>query len=175
MHDWSKLITAGVGPIIVISACGLLCLAFYNRLAAVVTRMRAFHREQLHEQEELARERARPSPDGLVIVRRQEVLGMLEVQRTRVLRRARWIRRTIASLLITIGCLAACSLLVGLGAIWPGGTLLVVAAVLFGYGLLMMILAVAFALVEISGALDPVELESRFITEMAEAFDRVQR
>src|SRR6476620_4889188 len=53
--DWSKVIAAGVGPIIVISACGLLCLAFYNRLAAVVTRLRSFHREQLQEQEILAR------------------------------------------------------------------------------------------------------------------------
>ena len=47
MHDWSKIITAGTAPIIVISACGLLCLAFYNRLAAVVTRLRSFHRERL--------------------------------------------------------------------------------------------------------------------------------
>src|SRR5437868_2476989 len=40
MNDWSKVISAGVGPIIAISACGLLCLAFYNRLAAVVTLLR---------------------------------------------------------------------------------------------------------------------------------------
>ena len=51
MGDWSNIITAGVGPVIVISACGLLCLAFYNRLAAVVTRLRGFHRERLHEHE----------------------------------------------------------------------------------------------------------------------------
>ena len=100
---------------------------------------------------------------------------MLEVQRRRVLKRARWIRRTIAALLVTIGCLAACSLAVGLGALWPSTTLSAVAAVLCAGGLLMMILAVAFALVEIAGALDPVELESRFITDMADAFERVQR
>jgi hypothetical protein len=174
-HDWSKVISAGFGPVIVISACGLLCLAFYNRLAAVVTRMRAFHREQLSEQEALARAQASATPDDVDIVRRQEMLGMLQVQRTCVLRRARWIRRTIASLLTTIGCLAACSLFVGVGAIWPLDVVFALAAALFVLGLVVMILAVMFALIEISHALDPVELESRFITEMAEAFERVQR
>jgi hypothetical protein len=33
--DWFKIVSAGVAPIIVISACGLLCLAFYNALDPV--------------------------------------------------------------------------------------------------------------------------------------------
>src|SRR3954471_18484391 len=114
MQDWSKIISAGVGPIIVISACGLLCLAFYNRLAAVVTRLRSFHRERLHEQDALDREMANPTADELALVRHRELLGMLEVQTRHVIRRARWIRRTLACLLVTIGCLACCSLCVGL-------------------------------------------------------------
>src|SRR5436305_8738081 len=86
--DWSKVISAGVGPIIVISACGLLCLAFYNRLAAVVTRLRTFHREQFQVQETLARLRRAADADELALVRNQEVGGMLEVQTERVTRRA---------------------------------------------------------------------------------------
>jgi len=37
-ENWTRLIAASVVPIVVISAAGLLCLAFYNRLAAIVTR-----------------------------------------------------------------------------------------------------------------------------------------
>src|SRR5881392_3260320 len=108
MYDWLKVITAGVGPIIVISACGLLCLAFYNRLAAVVTRLRAFDRERLHEQEALAREMRSPTPDEFAQVRHRELIGMLEVQTRHVIRRAHFIRRTLGCLLMTIICLALC-------------------------------------------------------------------
>jgi hypothetical protein len=80
MKELTGIISAGVGPIIVISAWGLLCLAFYNRLAAVVTRLRSLHREQLHEQEALSLLRASHEAAEADLVRRQEVLGMLQVQ-----------------------------------------------------------------------------------------------
>src|SRR3954447_10075072 len=102
MTDWSKIISTGVGPIIVISACGLLCLAFYNRLAAVVTRLRSFHRERLHEQEALARQTASATPDELAMLRHRELIGMLEVQTRHVTRRAHLIRSTLGCLLLTI-------------------------------------------------------------------------
>src|SRR5439155_5458231 len=102
MQELPKLISAGVGPIIVISACGLLCLAFYNRLAAVVTRLRSFHRERLHEQDALDRQMASAAPDETAMVRHRELLGMLDVQERHVIRRAHWIRRTLGCLLLTI-------------------------------------------------------------------------
>jgi len=43
-EDWSRILSASVAPVVIISACGLLCLAFYNRLASVVSRLRAFQR-----------------------------------------------------------------------------------------------------------------------------------
>src|SRR3954467_3559041 len=100
MWDASRIISAGVGPIIVISACGLLCLAFYNRLAAVVTRLRAFDRERLHEQEALAREMKSATPDEFAQGRPRELIGMLEVQTRHVIRRAHFIRRTLGCLLL---------------------------------------------------------------------------
>ena len=160
--DWSRIISAGVGPIIVISACGLLCLAFYNRLAAVVTRLRGFHRERLSAQEAL--ERARAASDDAAIVRHQEMLGMLEIQTDHVTRRARMIRSTLTCLLLTVACLAVCSLALGSSILWP--PLICVAAILFIAGLLLLITGVGFALVEIRYALDPIELESRFVRDI---------
>jgi hypothetical protein len=170
MTEWPKIISAGVGPIIVISACGLLCLAFYNRLAAVVTRLRSFHRERLHEQDALDREMASSTPDEMALVRHRELLGMLEVQTRHVTRRARWIRRTIGCLLLTIACLAACSLCVGLSTLLPA--LIYPAVVLFIVGLLLLIVGVIFAMIEMKFALDPVELESRFVRDIGEQFER---
>jgi hypothetical protein len=170
MHDWSKVISAGVGPIIVISACGLLCLAFYNRLAAVVTRLRAFDRERLHEQEALSRQLASNTPDEIAMVRHREVLGMLETQTRHVIHRAHLIRRTLGCLLLTIICLALCSLCLGLSVRWSG--LDVPAALFFVAGLLLLVTGVIFAMLEMKYALDPIELESKFIRDFAAQFER---
>ena len=166
MCDWTKIISAGVGPVIVISACGLLCLAFYNRLAAVVTRLRGFHRERLLAHDALCRARAADPPDDLAVVRQQELVGMLEVQMAGVARRARWVRRAIACLLLTVACLALCSLAIGLSTAWR--PLEYTAVLLFVLGLALLVGGVGCALVELQGALDPVELEARFVRHAVE-------
>jgi hypothetical protein len=174
MSDWSKVISAGVAPVIVISACGLLCLAFYNRLAAIVTRLRAFDRERLSEQDALRRTRAASAVDEIQAVRHVEILGMLEIQTRGILRRARHIRATILCLLITIISLATCCMLLGASAYWPDVTpLAACAAALFIIGLFLLITSVTFAMLEIKHALDPVDLESRFVREIGEDFDRL--
>jgi hypothetical protein len=162
MNNWTQIIQAGVGPMIVISACGLLCLAFYNRLAAVVGRLRAFHREQLHTQE--AVEKCQSDRDEVSVVRHQEVLGMLSVQIGHVTHRAHLLRRTLACLLLAVALMAACSLAVGVGALEP--RLLYVGVPLFVLGLLLVIAAVLFAMIELKYAVDPVELEGRFVQQL---------
>jgi hypothetical protein len=177
MDEWSRVISAGVGPIIVISACGLLCLAFYNRLAAVVTRLRAFDRERLVEQESLARQTKSPSPDELAMIRHRELIGMLEVQTRHVIRRAHFIRRTLGCLLLTIICLALCSLSLGLSTLLTNLSklLTIAAATLFVAGLLLLVTGVIFAMIEMRYALDPVELESRFVRDVVEQFGQAER
>src|SRR3954469_25859149 len=105
MTDWSRFITAGVGPIIVISACGLLCLAFYNRLAAIVSRLRGFQRERLHEQEKM--DDVAPGDEADIELRRG-MLNLLETQTLRVTRRAKLIRLTLLCLLLAISLLITC-------------------------------------------------------------------
>jgi hypothetical protein len=151
--SYEKIIAAGVGPIIVISACGLLCLA-----------LRAFHREHLHEQDALAAAHERQPLDAAAVVRHQDVIGMLDVQIRSVTRRAVLIRRTLLCLLLTIACLAVCSMCLGLSTIWNG--LVYVAAPLFILGLALLVVAVLFAMTEMMAALDPVELESRFVRDV---------
>jgi hypothetical protein len=171
MQDLSKIISAGAGPIIVISACGLLCLAFYNRLTAVVNRLRSFHRERLKEQESLSRARASAQPDPVTVIMHQEILESLQVQTDHVIARARLIRRALSCLLLTIACLAICSLSVGLSVVWA--SLMFVAVPFFVAGLLFLVLGVIFAMMEMYRALDPIELESRFVSEMGETIDRL--
>ena len=49
--DLSKVVSSAVVPVVIISSCGLLALAFYNRMAAIVSRLRSFQRERLLELE----------------------------------------------------------------------------------------------------------------------------
>ena len=170
MRDLSGVVSAGVGPIIVISACGLLCLAVYNRLTAVVTRLRSFQRERLHEADVLVKLRGQQGPDPAALRKSQELLGHLEVQTGHVIRRARLLRLALFFFLLTIACLSVCSLALGLTVLWP--SLMALAAVMFVTGLLSLLAGVVVAMLELKAALDPIELETLFVSRMAEEWDR---
>lgn len=67
--------------------------------------------------------------------------------------------------------MSACSLLLGLSVVLP--SLIYAAAPLFVTGLLLMIAGVCFAIIEMLHALEPMELESRFVINLVEQFDEV--
>jgi hypothetical protein len=165
MRDFSHIVTAGVGPIIVISAAGLLCLAFYNRLTAVVTRLRGFDRERLQEQDAIDKHGG-PEGDPALVAGHLAVLAMLREQIELVKRRAHLVRRTLVCLHVTIISLALCSLVVGLGTVWPG--LHYAAVPLFVIGLLSLVLSCSFALLELHMALAPIEMEARFVSQLTQ-------
>jgi uncharacterized membrane protein HdeD (DUF308 family) len=91
---------------------------------------------------------------------------MLEEQTRRVTRRARLIRATLLCLLATIGCLTLCSLMTGVSVLWPPAIYVAVGLFVVGLGLLLS--GVVLAMLEMSRALDPVELETEFVTRLTE-------
>jgi hypothetical protein len=157
VSDLSKVISSAVVPVVIISSCGLLALAFYNRLAAIVSRLRAFQRERLLELERMQNGKSERS---------ERVLEHLEYQTVRVKRRANLIRLTLLFLLLTIGLLVGCCLMLGLAVVAPPA--IYAAIVLFILGLLSMFGATIAAALELRRALEPVELESRFVSEVVE-------
>jgi hypothetical protein len=159
--DWAKIISASVVPVVIISSCGLLCLAFYNRLAAIVSRLRGFQRERLHEQELL--HSAGPE-EGLEHSRRHRLLEHLESQTAGVVRRAKLIRLTLLFLLLTISLMIGCSIMLGLSVLAPHAVF--IAVPLFMLGLLTMLAGMIAAMFELKAALQPAELESRFVSDL---------
>lgn len=151
--EWTGIISLAVLPVVIISACGLLSLAFYGRLAAVVSRLRGFQREILVEQEKLER-------TGLV--ENARLLEVLRTQTEQVKRRARLIRLALLFFLGAVGLLIICSLT--LAFTWYARGAALVAAVFFVFGLVSMFCGIVAALVELRGALEPVELEARFVS-----------
>jgi hypothetical protein len=159
--DWAKIISVSVVPVVIISACGLLCLAFYNRLAAIVSRLRGFQRERLHEQELLDRVGAEDAPE---YSRRRLLLEHLEMQTAHVVRRAKLIRLTLLFMLLTIALLIGCCMMLGLSVLAPNAVS--IAVPLFMLGLVTLLAGMIAAMLELKGALQPAELESRFVSDM---------
>jgi hypothetical protein len=157
VSDLSKVISSAVVPVVIISSCGLLALAFYNRLAAIVSRLRAFQRERLLEHERIEADKSRHGG---------QVLENLQLQTVRVKRRANLIRWTLLFLLLTIGLLICCCMMLALAALAPEA--MYAAITLFFLGLLSMLCATITAALELKDALEPIELESQFVSEVVE-------
>jgi Protein of unknown function (DUF2721) len=157
LTEWQSIISMSVVPVVIISACGLLSLAFYGRLAAVVSRLRGFQREMLEEQQKLARTGG---------VEEARLLELLRVQTRQVTRRARLIRNALMFFMLAVAVLILCSLC--LVASWFLHQVAFAAAALFVVGLLAMLGGIISAMVELRGALGPVELETRFVSNAVE-------
>jgi len=157
LPQWTSIISVSVVPVVIISACGLLSLAFYGRLAALVARLRTFQREMLREQEKWARE-------GLA--EQQLLIEVLRTQILRVTERARLIRLALLFFLSTVGLLIICSLALTLSWFFPAAMLF--AAVFFVVGLLAMFGGVIAAMLELRDSLEQVEFEGRFVIQAVE-------
>ncbi len=160
---WSAIIPSAVVPVVIISACGLLCLTFYNRLAFIVTRLRTLQRERLAEYKELFRlEETHKSK-----ISRQETehfLHFLEHQTADVLKRALYLRNCLFCLILSIFSLIITSLTIGLSLIYPA--LEFVVLLFFVVGLLLLLYGLFFALKEILISLKPIQMESEFVQRL---------
>lgn len=165
-EKWSQIVAASVAPVVVISACSLMTLAFYNRLASIIARLRGFQRERLSEQEQLRKAEALAPPDPQAVRRRQLILDNLAEQTRRTLRRAKLIRLTLISLLGTIAMLIISSILNGLSVVWPETH--VGAAILYLSGMVFLLFGIACALAELLSALEVVESETRLVGQLSQ-------
>ena len=161
--QWSRIVTASVAPVVIISASALLSLAFYNRLAAIVSRLRAVQRERLEVHARLNTMLPADVQRGSVMLQTC-IMESLAEQTERIWRRARLIRATLLNLMGAIAAMVASSLLNGLTILWPRAA--VGAAILFIGGMLLLMAAVACAAAELFIALDPVELEADVVSEL---------
>ena len=164
--------TAAV-PVVMISACSLMALAFYNRLAALVGRLRRLQRECLEDQEKLYLLRVSATPNDEMLTSRMERMIAMEQQQTSgVLRRAHLLRRTLLCLLLAICFFVLTSLALEASAFLRFAALFsLLPAILFLLAALLLLAGIGFAIAEIRRALDPIERESAFVAEMVAKFE----
>jgi hypothetical protein len=137
--DPAAVVAAAVVPAALMSAGGLVALALYNRLAAIMTRLRG-----------LVRERARgegPAP-------------LLGEQIPQMLRRARLVRDALSCLLGALAAFGLCSAAQGLSRLWAAAGWAALGAFLAGQ--LLLACGLLLALLELRQALRPVEMEAKW-------------
>ncbi|HSX13301.1 MAG TPA: DUF2721 domain-containing protein [Chlamydiales bacterium] len=158
--NWSQVISLAVAPVVIISACGLLCLTFYNRLAFVVGRLRNLQRERLLEYKELFKlEKSSEKARSI-----NHLLKGLKEQTAQVMKRAALLRKCLFFQLGTIGSLVLCCLTIGFNLYYPFFEFAVL--FFFGSGLLLLLCSLMFAFIELGRSLFPVKLESDFIEDL---------
>ena len=162
MDDVVRTIQLLVAPVIMISANGLICLALYNRLAAIVSRTRTFHKERFDALSNLSSLPLEEQTGQRARSLRRRVVE-LEMQVKRILRRARLLRGALMLLIGAVIAMLLCSMSLGLTVIM--NSLLWLPLILFYVGTMMMIGASLLALMELAGALEPVMAEGDSVND----------
>lgn len=158
-----ETIQSFVAPVVVISANGLLCLAFYNRMTSVISRLRAINKERfdLHARLSASGDEEPDSVPAGHLRHRVEILDELGHQ---LFARVRVIRDSLILLLGAVLCMLACSLFLGLAPAIPRmGSL---ALVLFVAGVTVMMLGVAKAIQELRMTLSTLVFEHEMLEKL---------
>jgi len=162
-EQWSRVLAASVAPVVVVSACALLSLAFYNRLAAIISRIRAVQRERMDVHQRLA-DISTAEIEHYSALRETCIMESLAEQTARMRRRARLIRLTLLCLMGAIAAVVLSALLNGLTVFLPVAA--VAAAATFLLGMALLLAGVVCAGMELLIALGPTDLESDVVSEL---------
>ncbi len=162
MPEAFQIVQSFVAPVVMISANGLLCLAFYNRLAAVVHRVREINRERFDLETRLAGDGQKADAAGAARIKAR--IDTLHELGHRLFDRVKLIRDSLVCLLISVLFMLGCSLALGLAALsvvasWFALGGFVLGTVATGAG-------TAFALWELRVSLDPLLFEHAMLELM---------
>lgn len=135
-----------------ISACGLVTLALYNRLGAILARIRAFHQQKLGLLDCLDEQ----DVDGQNLL-----LDMLDSQIKGVISKARVIQKSLFCMLAAISAFLLCSLFAGATVLNEWFGIAVVGTSVLGIALFLS--GIGLAMRELSLSLTPLEEENAYL------------
>jgi len=142
----NQLLSASVAPVVLISASGLITLALYNRLGAILGRLRTCHERQFqllkeHDEEESSLARSQ--------------LEVVESQIEKVTTKARIVQKGLYCLLSSVIAFLACSFFSALG-FWSDDFGAAAVAAYF-LGLLLFAVGIGWALRELTMSITPLD------------------
>jgi hypothetical protein len=148
----AHLLSASVTPIVLVSACGLVTLALYNRLGAILARLRAFHQQKV----ELLQNLHEHEGDELLML-----LDMLDSQIEEVTLKAKVMQKGLYYLLTSMAAFLVCSLFAGATVLheWMG----MIALGMHFIGLCLFLVGLGWAMRELTLSVTPLEEESAYL------------
>ena len=157
--DAAHLLSVSVTPVVLISACGLVTLALYNRLGTILARIRAFHQQKIELLKNLHDHR---------FVEFQMLIDMLNSQIVGITVKARMIQKSLYSLLAAIVAFLLCSLFAGATALheWVG----MVALGMGFLGLCLFLVGIGLAMWELRLSLIPLEEENAYLEALTDLY-----
>lgn len=147
-----QFISASVTPVVLISACGLIILALYNRLSAILGRIRAFHQQKIELFESRGRKSTRDS---------HVLLELINSQIVKVTVKAKMIQKGLFCLLAACLAFLSCSFFSGVSAFHED--LAIVAVIAHLFGLILFACGLGWAIRELVHSLAPLEEESEYL------------
>lgn len=148
----THMLSSAVTPIALISACGLIILALYNRLSAIHARIRAFHQQKI----ELLTCPVRDDGESF-----QTLLDMIDSQIAKVTVKARAVQKGLFCQLGAVLAFLLCSSVVTVSTIFE--QMAFVAMGLQAVGLSLFAVGIGWAIRELSLSLIPLEEESAYL------------
>ncbi|CAG9463461.1 unnamed protein product [Pedinophyceae sp. YPF-701] len=159
-EELREAITTMVAPVVMISACGLLLLATFNRYAVIIGRIRAFHTEEINACMKLAKLRNSTAENDQELVRiLQHRIHGLESQLHSIFGRAKLIRNSIAGIVVCIALQLLTVVFIGLTIAFPRAG--IPAITFFALGMVALLYGVSCILAEILRSTRSVEKEIR--------------
>lgn len=150
--DTTHILSTSVAPVVLISACGLVTLALYSRLAAILTRIRAFHQQKI----ELLDNLNEHDFDG-----QHSLIDLLDSQINEVTVKAKVIQKSLFCMLAAMSAFLLCSVFAGatLVNVWFGTIALGTGLV----GITLFLSGIGLAMRELSLSLIPLEEENAYL------------
>lgn len=143
-----QILSVSVTPVVLISACGLITLALYNRLGVILARIRALHQQKI----DLLKSRQLLSG-----IDQRQLLELIDSQSAKVTDNAAMIQRGLACLLGACLAFLVCSCLTAASAVIQ--SLGFVALIAHFVGLTLFACGLGWALKEIRRSLTPLQDE----------------
>lgn len=156
--DVSRLLAASVSPVVLISACGLITLALYNRLGAILARLRTFHRQKMELLAAFDRCETDEAP---------ALLDELDSQIVQVTAKARAVRRSLYCLLSAVTAFLLCSIFAAAAVVYDPFAAPALAT--YFVGLLLFLAGIGWAIRELSLSITPINEESVYLETLVAA------
>jgi len=148
----SHLLSASVTPVVLVSACGLITLALYNRLAAILSRLRAFHQQKIELLKDV---------DEHGLHESRTLLEMVDSQIEKVTYKARIIQKSLYCLLSAVMAFLSCSLLAAAAVL--NSHFSAVALGMHFVGLLLFLAEIGWAIRELALSITPLDEENAYL------------